>query len=659
MKLFGYNQDFEGICNGYTWMWIQSQLLDPAESEQFYKRLKIIEAYQNDIGKLKGTIDEIKKTIISLTGQSELKKQLHTEHQELLEILSFCEGIELYHNPERHKELFTTNETESDNKHRSDPKTSTTKMYFQQNNVQLISPITASDKLLEINRNRGNHSPMNVLINDCFILTPEECTSYFKDLQSWFDEHSKQFGHQTVIPIKLGTDNHAIACTYNLKLKKWQFMDINDSDEQEYVRDIQNIDDLTNNIQLAFSDDIYLLFNAMPIVMDPSTISTDALSELKQLNQNHQNLSKERSLRVNSRNASIQYIASKNGDLEVIKKLVALGADVNVTKINGSSPLCIACQTKEFKVAQFLVTNGATVNHTKNNGATPLFLAVQAGDVDIVNLLLENKAQVNQQGDQGITPLLAACSEDNVTMVQVLLSHGADPNLANRNGVTPLDFAFKYKNTELIKLLISNGACIDQHLINGFSPLINAIISGDYELINYLLNNRANPDHQDQDGVTPIYWACMLGNDLAVRLLLEHKARSINCICETGHTPLLVSCLSEYTRRNQNLFRLLLDSGGDINAKNDDGESCLEIALKSNNSAAIKVLLAYFQKHSLKYEEFLSIKSRSSQDILSYLVQINNSNENEEIKNSSGFFNNNSSQANQTQFPTAELMKHL
>lgn len=608
MRVFGHNQSNEGICNGYTWMWIQALFSGYAGVMQFYKRLKFLEHYSGDFSVLKTKIDAIQQDIKEHCSKQESLIS-YSDHSEFLEILSFCDGIEVYQNPELHEDLFSS----PDN----------TKL-IRQNTPAVLSLIISPESLIAQAKQLNTAAPVNVLANVCLMMSPEECTAYFRQLEQWFDANSDYFGRQHIIPLKLGTDNHAVGCSYNLWSKTWQFLDINDEgDEDEcedYVRDLNDLEHLTESLQISFSDNDRLLFHVMPLVMDIKAFPQSSLDELEALNRRHQNLTIERSTMVNDRGASLQYLVSKFGDLDAVIRLAELGADMNAVKMNGSSPLCIACENKEYKIAKVLVQNGAVINHSKSNGDSPLLIAVQAGALDIVQLLLENQAQVNKLNIRGVSPLIAAVQGGNTNIAKLLLVKGAKPNLENQQKVTAFELALASGNLEMIALLIDYGADLNALLSGGSSPLVYAALNSHDNLLQLLLDRGADTCVPDKDGVTPLYWAALMGNAVAVAAILQKSTATLNMPCETNHTPLLVAALSDYTRENLNIFRILLVYGADLGIKNSAGNSALDLALiEDQNPAACKVILSYLHTKNRDYKELLSSSLQERGEIIRYL----------------------------------------
>ncbi len=100
--------------------------------------------------------------------------------------------------------------------------------------------------------------------------------------------------------------------------------------------------------------------------------------------------------------------AALRGDLELLKKQLAQGTNVNVRAADGATPLVSAALAGQLEIAQLLIEKGANVNTRNNNGDSPLHAAAFAGELPVVQLLAKESAKLNQLNNGGQTPLDSA-----------------------------------------------------------------------------------------------------------------------------------------------------------------------------------------------------------------------------------------------------------
>lgn len=135
-----------------------------------------------------------------------------------------------------------------------------------------------------------------------------------------------------------------------------------------------------------------------------------------------------------------------------------------------------------FEIVKLLLAAGADVHKADSNGYTPLLRASEGSNVRLVELLLDRGARgdIHKANNNGDTPLHAACGETNsLRLIQLLLDAGAKTDIhnTNSNGDTPLHRACTGTiSLWLIQLLLDTGAQADMHKANnnGDTPLHRA-----------------------------------------------------------------------------------------------------------------------------------------------------------------------------------------
>jgi ankyrin repeat protein len=97
--------------------------------------------------------------------------------------------------------------------------------------------------------------------------------------------------------------------------------------------------------------------------------------------------------------------AAKAGRIEEVKRLIAVGANVNAATEGGKTPLHGAAAFGHEAVVQALLKVGANVNAADQDGRTPLHEAAAKGPGAVVEMLLKAGANVNAVTKDGSTNL--------------------------------------------------------------------------------------------------------------------------------------------------------------------------------------------------------------------------------------------------------------
>lgn len=111
--------------------------------------------------------------------------------------------------------------------------------------------------------------------------------------------------------------------------------------------------------------------------------------------------------------------------MEVVKKFIEVGADVNIGENGGLTPLFLASQKGHFEIVEKLIEAGADVNAVNKDGCTPLYWASRNGHLDVVKKLLEAGAEVNICDKDVCTPLYWALQNGHLEIVEKLIEAGA------------------------------------------------------------------------------------------------------------------------------------------------------------------------------------------------------------------------------------------
>ena len=153
------------------------------------------------------------------------------------------------------------------------------------------------------------------------------------------------------------------------------------------------------------------------------------------------------------------HVAAHSGHIEIVRLLIAGGADIRARAAGGTTPMHMAALGGHAEIVELLLSHGTDVNISLNSNDTPLNIAAREGHVDIVELLLQRGAEIDSRGHDTRTPLMEAAENGHVDVVAVLLRNGADlmPRSAENSG-TALALAQAAGRVSVADLLRRYGA---------------------------------------------------------------------------------------------------------------------------------------------------------------------------------------------------------
>jgi ankyrin repeat protein len=150
-------------------------------------------------------------------------------------------------------------------------------------------------------------------------------------------------------------------------------------------------------------------------------------------------------------------------DPAAVRTLITSGEDVNAAQGDGMTALHWAARHGDIDLVKMLLAAGANVRATTRLGNyTPLLLASQVGHAAAIEALIAAGADAKATTANGVTPLMFAAASGQADAVQVLIARGADVNAAEpTRGETALMFAAANKRADAVKLLIAAKADVN------------------------------------------------------------------------------------------------------------------------------------------------------------------------------------------------------
>jgi len=260
------------------------------------------------------------------------------------------------------------------------------------------------------------------------------------------------------------------------------------------------------------------------------------------------------------------HYAALYGSTESVRILLDAKADPNALNSQGATPLILGAWDSARAI--LMLKKGAKANVATNRGRTPLMVAVSTyGNSATVKRLIDAGAQVNAVDSDGSDALMAAASYADEESIRLLLSHGADAKRIDKSGFTALQNTAYRRDDSRVKLLLDAGADVNATNTSG-----GTVKTGALALVHI-------PTLQVATLFAPQSIPDLLGAGAHVD---EKDIR--------GVTPLMMAVADDHA--DLSVVKKLIAAKADVNARDKNGESVLDWALKYSNPEILSVLRA-------------------------------------------------------------------
>lgn len=217
----------------------------------------------------------------------------------------------------------------------------------------------------------------------------------------------------------------------------------------------------------------------------------------------------------------------------------------NLDALNARFLECVA--KHDVDRALHFLESGANINVRDANDDTALLHAVRSDDTRMALMLIAQKASLDAQDRDGATALIIASKKGDIQLVQALVDANADINLDDSIGKKALDYAMRSANPQLVELFEKP-----------LKQILNRIPSSDFA-------QALRASQHNLDDIDPA----------------------------TGNT-ILTWAASQ--RGQESVAQAFIEAGANLQLKNRDGKTAMDIARENNNTPMLR-LLEEAQKH--------------------------------------------------------------
>jgi ankyrin repeat protein len=219
---------------------------------------------------------------------------------------------------------------------------------------------------------------------------------------------------------------------------------------------------------------------------------------------------------------------ANGGELEVVRRLLEVRADVNGSTAGGATALHRAAYHDHLAVAEALVAAGANLEMKDHSfGSTPLHAAAVGRAASVAEFLVASGADWRSQNKAGRTPLDLAEEQASIDVIAVLKNverEDQERQAQHKKLCLAMMVAVKQAKPEDVSRLLQDGADANWQPVRGRTAIVEAAERNHVAVMEVLVAAKADLDRADVTGCTALMVAANYGSAAATQFLLRNGA---------------------------------------------------------------------------------------------------------------------------------------
>jgi ankyrin repeat protein len=202
------------------------------------------------------------------------------------------------------------------------------------------------------------------------------------------------------------------------------------------------------------------------------------------------------------------HISAFSGATQIVEKLLAAGADLNLRNSSGQTPLMrsIAPYKKNTVVFEILLKSGAygDVNGRYSDGSSFFMQTILKADSTVINRFVDKSPDLSICDSTGKNALFyAAMRGDSAIFCKILKLYPKWNDLRDNIGNTLLHYIANTGSLGCAAILIGQGAEVNARNKKNENALFNAVYRKRIDLVSYLIDNGCYMGIKNDEGIYP------------------------------------------------------------------------------------------------------------------------------------------------------------